>query len=50
MPDQAGHDMAQIDVRPILAALKAVRRGDFDTRLPPDQTGVAGEVAGRTKD
>ena len=45
MPDQTGHDMAQRDVRPILAALKAVGRGDFATRLPPDQTGVPGNVA-----
>jgi HAMP domain-containing protein len=36
---------AQIDARPILAALRAVQRGDFDARLPLDQIGVAGEVA-----
>lgn len=35
----------QIDARPILAALRAVQRGDLDTHLPLDQAGVAGEVA-----
>jgi methyl-accepting chemotaxis protein len=35
-----------IDARPILAALRAVGQGDFNTRLPLDWTGPAGEVAG----
>ena len=33
------------DGRPILAALRAVGQGDFQTRLPLDWTGTAGEVA-----
>src|SRR5262245_40380194 len=34
-----------IDGGPLLAALRAIRRGTFITRLPVDQTGMAGEVA-----
>src|SRR5687768_17460569 len=34
-----------IDERQLLAALRAVRRGDFSVRLPLDRTGLAGEIA-----
>src|SRR3712207_1903296 len=34
-----------IDERQLLAALRAVRKGDFSVRLPLDQTGIAGEIA-----
>ena len=32
-----------LDQREILAALRAVRKGDFSVRLPLEQTGVAGD-------
>src|SRR5262245_31188690 len=34
-----------IDARPILGALRALRRGDFTTRLSMDLTGMAGAIA-----
>src|SRR5438067_154738 len=34
-----------LDQREILAALRAVRKGDFTVRLPRDRTGLAGELA-----
>ena len=34
-----------LDQREILAALRAVRKGDFTVRLPSDRTGIAGEIA-----
>src|SRR5262249_19751899 len=34
-----------IDSRALLAALSALRKGDFSVRLPLDWTGVAGKVA-----
>ncbi|MBI3968135.1 MAG: HAMP domain-containing protein, partial [Chloroflexi bacterium] len=34
-----------IDLRQLLSALRAVRKGNFSTRLPMDQTGIAGEIA-----
>ena len=34
----------------LLAALRAVKRGDFAVRLPLEQTGVAGEIAGAFND
>ena len=39
-------DTAQAaNVRQLLAALKAFRRGDFSVRLPHDLSGVEGELA-----
>src|SRR5688572_15699813 len=32
--------------RQILAALRALKRGDFNVRLPDDYSGVDGEIAG----
>ena len=37
--------MDTVDERRLLAALRAVRKGDFSARLPLDRTGLAGEVA-----
>ncbi len=34
-----------LEQREILAALRAVRKGDFSVRLPRDRTGLAGELA-----
>ena len=34
-----------LNERQLLAALRAVRKGDFTVRLPNDQTGIAGEIA-----
>src|SRR5262249_24544817 len=34
-----------VDLRKLLAALQAVRDGDFSVRLPSDQTGLGGKVA-----
>src|SRR4051794_18834860 len=34
-----------LEPQQLLAALRAVRRGDFKVRLPLDATGVAGEIA-----
>ncbi|MCC6179570.1 MAG: HAMP domain-containing protein, partial [Chloroflexi bacterium] len=34
-----------LDERQLLAALRAVRKGDFSVRLPRDRTGIAGEIA-----
>src|SRR3954469_22667463 len=34
-----------VDLRHLLGALRAVKRGDFSARLPLEQTGVAGEIA-----
>jgi CheY-like chemotaxis protein/signal transduction histidine kinase/HAMP domain-containing protein len=36
--------------RQLLAALRAVKRGDFAVRLPLDQTGIAGEIAAAFND
>src|SRR5262249_28276929 len=33
------------DAKPILGALRALRRGDFTIRLPMDQTGMGGAIA-----
>src|SRR5437667_2885239 len=35
----------ELDVRQLLAALIAFKRGDFSARLPDDWTGVAGKIA-----
>jgi HAMP domain-containing protein/signal transduction histidine kinase/CheY-like chemotaxis protein len=35
----------QVELRQLLAALTAFKRGDFSVRLPADWTGVAGKVA-----
>jgi HAMP domain-containing protein/CheY-like chemotaxis protein len=39
-PADAGHQLSDL-----LAALQAVRVGDFSVRLPGDQTGIAGKIA-----
>ena len=36
---------AMLDAKPILGALRALRKGDFAVRLPMDQTGMAGAIA-----
>ena len=35
----------ELDVRQLLAALMAFKRGDFSARLPDDWTGIAGKIA-----
>jgi methyl-accepting chemotaxis protein len=42
-PDLAG--LSALDPRELLAALEAVRAGDFSARLPGDRTGLAGKIA-----
>jgi len=42
-PDLAG--VSALDPRELLAALEAVRAGDFSARLPGDRTGLAGKIA-----
>ncbi len=44
-PRPADDDLASLDVHELLAALQAMRVGDFSVRLPGDRTGVAGRVA-----
>ncbi len=45
-PGGAGtHGAEQLDERQLLAALRAMRRGNFNVRLPSDRTGLAGEIA-----
>src|SRR5476649_248664 len=34
-----------VDARPILKALRRIKRGDFTARMPLDLTGVDGEIA-----
>src|SRR5438067_13097789 len=34
-----------VDLKHLLGALRAVKRGDFSVRLPLDRTGLAGELA-----
>src|SRR5688500_145252 len=34
-----------IDMRDLLRALTALRRGDFSVRLPDDRTGLGGKIA-----
>ena len=41
----ATDDKAVLDAPTLLAALKAVRKGDFSARLPDDWTGLPGKVA-----
>ncbi len=36
---------SQLDLGALLAALQAMRVGDFSVRLPGDQTGIAGKIA-----
>src|SRR5437773_868302 len=45
MPENQAGPVGDLDRRRLLAALRALRRGDFTARLPPEQTGVAGEIA-----
>jgi HAMP domain-containing protein/signal transduction histidine kinase/DNA-binding response OmpR family regulator len=48
LDDRAGPAMegeANVQLRELLAALQAVRVGDFSVRLPGDQTGIAGKIA-----
>src|SRR2546427_10869280 len=35
----------ELDVRQLLAALMAFKRGDFSARLPDDWTGIGGKIA-----
>ncbi|MDO9217466.1 MAG: HAMP domain-containing protein, partial [Lacisediminimonas sp.] len=35
----------ELDLRQLLATLRALRNGDFRTRMPDDQTGLAGKIA-----
>ena len=44
MPSSASA-IAPEDQRQLLAALRAVRKGDFSVRLPLDLEGIAGEIA-----
>ncbi len=37
--------LSEVEQRQLLAALRAVRKGDFSVRLPLDQMGIAGEIA-----
>src|SRR5690349_7747367 len=39
-----GHSLEQLDRRQLLAALRAFRRGELDTRLPDGLTGVDGQI------
>src|ERR1041384_6690377 len=41
----AAPTLDSVDQRQLLAALRAVRKGDFSVRLPLDQEGIAGEIA-----
>ena len=43
-PDQA-EDQTPLDLRELLAALEAVRDGDFSVRMPSGHVGLAGKVA-----
>ena len=40
-----GSTLTSADQRQLLAALRAIRKGDFSVRLPLDQEGIAGEIA-----
>src|SRR5262249_27431297 len=44
-PGPNGGDDAVLDAEEILTALMAVKKGDFDVRLPVGWTGMAGKVA-----
>src|SRR6516164_6152131 len=52
-PSPASHEPAKangngesaLDAEAILAALRALKKGDFSTRLPVGWTGIAGKVA-----
>ncbi|MBI4518918.1 MAG: HAMP domain-containing protein, partial [Deltaproteobacteria bacterium] len=43
--ERSGEPNAGFDVRQLLNALQAVKRGDFSARLPADWTGIDGKVA-----
>ena len=45
MAASAAPPVDTLNERQLLAALRAVRKGDFGVRLPLDQTGIAGEIA-----
>src|SRR2546427_5860072 len=49
MPDKQPTD-GDLDPRQLLGALRVVKRGDFTVRLPLEQTGIAGEIAGAFND
>ncbi|HUJ47754.1 MAG TPA: HAMP domain-containing protein, partial [Rhizomicrobium sp.] len=38
-------DLGPVNLQELLAALQAVRSGDFSARLPGDQVGIAGKIA-----
>ncbi|MGH8808167.1 MAG: HAMP domain-containing protein, partial [Noviherbaspirillum sp.] len=40
----------ELDVKVLLATLKALKRGDFSARMPSDWTGVAGKIADTLND
>ncbi|HET8937640.1 MAG TPA: HAMP domain-containing protein [Polyangiales bacterium] len=40
-----GHAAETLDRRQLLAALRALRRGEFDVRLPDDRTGLDGQIS-----
>src|SRR5262245_55047988 len=40
-----GHAEETLDRRQLLAALRALRRGEFDVRLPDDRTGLDGQIS-----
>src|ERR1700722_10221717 len=44
-PRSGDGDGGAVDVHELLAALQAMRVGDFSVRLPADRTGLAGRVA-----
>src|SRR5206468_708992 len=43
--DDNGHPNGELDASQVLAALTALKKGDFKTRLPMVWTGIAGKVA-----
>jgi len=45
MPENQPGAVGDLEPRRLLAALRALRRGDFTARLPPEQSGVAGGIA-----
>src|SRR5688500_9421106 len=50
MPANPAAQQDVYDPRPLLAALRLMRKGDFSARLPLDMTGMSGEVAAAFND
>jgi HAMP domain-containing protein/signal transduction histidine kinase/DNA-binding response OmpR family regulator len=44
-PPNGAHESGELDAAQVLAALMAIKKGDFTTRLPVGWTGIAGKVA-----